>query len=90
MLRLDGWTDLEVGLRWSPASDALGIARYEVQTLTGTTWVTNATAPPQATVTNVRGLRPGTTYVMRIRAVDTSGNTSQPSAPLTFTTSGMS
>ena len=71
-------------LSWPAASPGSNpIADYQVfqQNGTGTTLVTTTAG----TTTNVSGLTVGTTYTYDVVAVDSKGNPSLPSAPVTFT-----
>lgn len=56
-------------LSWAAATDANGIQRYEYS-FDGTTWTTAGTA----LFVDITGRTAGTSYTMRVRAVDPSGN----------------
>ncbi|WP_137171432.1 fibronectin type III domain-containing protein [Massilia sp. HP4] len=58
-------------LAWQAATDASGIARYEYS-YDGSTWTSAGTALS----VNLSGRTAGTTYTMRVRAIDPSGNIS--------------
>jgi chitodextrinase len=64
-------TQTSFTLSWQAATDANGIARYEYS-YDGSTWTTAGTALS----VNLTGRTAGTTYTMRIRAIDPSGNIS--------------
>lgn len=64
-------TQTSFTLGWSAATDANGIARYEYS-YDGNTWTTAGTALS----VNLTGRTAGTTYTMRVRAIDPSGNIS--------------
>lgn len=64
-------TQTSFTLSWQAATDASGIARYEYS-YDGSTWTTAGTALS----VNLTGRTAGTTYNMRVRAVDPSGNIS--------------
>lgn len=64
-------TQTEFTLGWSAATDASGIARYEYS-YDNSTWTTAGTALS----VNLTGRTAGTTYTMRVRALDPSGNAS--------------
>jgi len=64
-------TQTSFTLSWQAATDANGIARYEYS-YDGSTWTTAGTALS----VNLTGRTAGTTYNMRVRALDPSGNIS--------------
>lgn len=65
---------------WPAASDNIGVVSYEVSVDTGVAKYSNVGTTRTRFVTN---LDAGTTYTVRVRAVDATGNVSQ---PLTLTT----
>lgn len=69
-----------VDLTWSPATDDIGIDRYEV---TANGAVAGSTA---GDAFRVDGLAAGTTYSFQIEAIDAAGNRSGRSAPLSVST----
>ncbi len=69
-----------VDLTWSPATDDIGIDRYEV---TANGAVAGSTA---GNAFRVDGLAAGTTYSFQIEAIDAAGNRSGRSAPLSVST----
>ncbi|MCW2949160.1 MAG: hypothetical protein JWN41_173 [Thermoleophilia bacterium] len=74
-----------IRLRWARTTDNVRVVSYRVERLVGATWVRAATISgvgATATVTGplVRGLRPGTAYAWRVRALDARGNVSLASA----------
>lgn len=64
-------TQTSFTLAWQAATDANGIARYEYS-YDGSTWTTAGTALS----VNLTGRTAGTTYTVRVRALDPSGNVS--------------
>ncbi|SDX97387.1 endoglucanase [Amycolatopsis xylanica] len=71
-----------VTLNWTPATDNVGVAGYNVIANTGN--VVATTPQPPVTVT---GLSPETSYSFTIEAFDGAGNRSARSAPVAVTTS---
>ncbi|SFS63651.1 NPCBM/NEW2 domain-containing protein [Paenibacillus sp. BC26] len=75
-------TDETIDLKWSPASDNVGVVGYDVYkdgALAG------STAPGELAFT-LTGLSPQTTYSITLRARDAAGNVSEASAALSVTT----
>lgn len=73
-------TPYSVSLGWSPSTDNVGVAGYEV-------YRDQAPAATVAgTTATISGLTPNTSYTFTVRAKDAAGNLSAPSAPLTVTT----
>ena len=86
-------TDTSVTLFWMGSTDDVSLNRYEVLRITPDGNDVVATAPqhpPTGPTVQVRGLTPGTTYTLAVRAVDDAGNVSALSDPLTVTTTGRS
>lgn len=84
-------TDTAVTLTWTPSSDNVYVARYDVLsiTATGSTVVAHSPQhPPIGPTARVSGLSPGTTYTFAVRAVDDAGNVSALSEPVTVITTG--
>lgn len=75
-----------VTLRWTAATDAVGVRAYDV--LRGGTVVGTVTGNPPATTFIDSGLTANTTYQYTVRARDAAGNTSPASAPVSVTTTG--
>lgn len=75
-----GKSDTTVSLSWAPSIGKAGVDRYEVS-LSGST-----VAQAKDTTVTVTGLTPETSYTFRITAVDTVGNRSEPSEPVTVVT----
>jgi endoglucanase len=71
-------------LTWAASTDAVGVTKYEVLRVQGTT--STLVASPTTTSTTLTGLSAGTAYTYVVRAVDAAGNTSAASAAVTFTT----
>lgn len=80
-LRVTGVTANSVSLTWNAATDNIGVTRYEVHA--GGTKVGDATG----TAATIGGRTPNTAYTFTVRAFDAVGNASDPSAPVTATTS---
>lgn len=59
---------------WRAATDAGGVAKYQLQRRIGARWVTIAVRAG-ATSASVAGVRRGSLTVLRVRAVDVAGNT---------------
>ncbi len=78
-------TRTSVKLRYAAGTDNERVTRYLVERLVGRRWVRFAAfaAPRVATTAvnspNITRLRPGTSYVLRVRAFDARGNRSGPS-----------
>jgi chitodextrinase len=72
--------ETELALRWDPATDDVGVDRYEV--MSGDTVVAKV-ARAEA---KVSGLRPAVQYCHSVRACDAAGNCSPSSAPACVTT----
>jgi Cellulose binding domain/Fibronectin type III domain len=68
-------------LTWTASTDSAGVAGYDVLNASNTVIASTTTN----TVT-LSGLTPSTQYVLRVRARDAAGDTSAPSAAVTFTT----
>jgi chitodextrinase len=76
-----GATSTSISLRWSAATDDVGVVVYQVfvnGSLAATVTSTSAT---------VTGLTPSTGYTITVKALDAAGNASSPSAPLSASTS---
>ena len=73
-------TETEINLTWSPSSDNLKIKGYEVY-CDGI-----RKAKPSKTAYSCKCLIPGKSYIFTIKALDTAGNYSLLSKPLTVTT----
>jgi cellulose 1,4-beta-cellobiosidase len=79
---VSGTTSSSVSLKWSPSTDNVGVAGYDVyrgSTLAGTTTGTSFTDS---------GLTASTQYSYTVVAYDAAGNVSPPSTPVSATTSG--
>ncbi|MFT7838823.1 PQQ-dependent sugar dehydrogenase [Saccharothrix sp. BKS2] len=81
-LRATGVTANSVSLTWGAATDNIGVTRYEVHAAGAK--VGDATG----TSATISGRAPNTAYTFTVRAFDAVGNASDPSAPVTATTSG--
>jgi chitodextrinase len=79
-------TTTSIALSWAAATDAVGVAGYEV--FRGTTLV--ATTAPGTRTATATGLAPGTSYTFTVRAFDAAGNRGPASAALTTTTAAAS
>lgn len=84
-------SDTTVGLNWSPSSDNIFVAFYEVLSITpsGSTVVGYRPQHPPimpGTGLEVTRLTPGTTYTLAVRAGDDAGNYSALSVPVVVTT----
>lgn len=77
-----GLTYNSVTLTWGAATDAVGVAKYEIYN--GTTLLTTVSAP--ATTVKLTTLKPSTAYNLKVRAVDAAGNASAFGNTVTFTT----
>ena len=77
--------DSEVALSWNAVTDA-DLAGYTVEVAESAAgpWTTAAESLA-GTATTIDGLTNGTTFHFRVRAVDTSANTSAPSGPVSAT-----
>jgi chitodextrinase/dienelactone hydrolase len=75
-LEYRGSNQYSVALRWSAASDNVGVRRYEIYVNDVRTFTTTSTSY------TVRGLDSIQTYKFTVRAVDAAGNRSAPSAQL--------
>ena len=67
--------ETSVVLQWSPSTDDVGVAGYEVVR------DDRVIARAEATSGGDEGLRPSTSYCYKVRAYDAAGNRSDPSAP---------
>jgi chitodextrinase len=67
-----GLTPTSVTLTWPPATDDVGVARYEVVMIEGDV-LSRAGNTNGATTFTVTGLAPQRTYAFAVRAVDTAG-----------------
>jgi chitinase len=76
-------TAYTIQLRFTPSTDNVGLAGYDVSI--GGTRITGASAT--ASSTTVKNLQPSTKYTFTIRARDTSDNVSPPSNAVTISTS---
>lgn len=74
-------TATSMTLRWAPALDDTGVSRY-VLAYTDLDVATVSTAHSATTTATITGLLPGHRYAVTVRAVDTTGNSSPPSASL--------
>ena len=82
-LRVTGVTAYTVSLAWDPSTDNSGQVRYKICCANvNSQWVEG---PASSAVYN-SGLDPNRSFTLRIYAVDPSGNFSQPSNSVTFTT----
>jgi hypothetical protein len=78
-------TRTSLKLRFAAGTDNERVTRYLVEQRVGRRWVALAAFPAPRAVTagvtspNVTRLRPGTAYVLRVRALDARGNRSAPS-----------
>ncbi|MEZ0076769.1 cellulase family glycosylhydrolase [Planotetraspora sp. GP83] len=80
--RVTGTTSSSISLAWDASTDNVGVVGYRVYE--GTTVV----ASPTGTTVTISGLAPSTTHTYTISALDTQGNESAKSAPVTGTTTG--
>jgi chitodextrinase len=84
-LRVTGVTAYTVSLAWDPSTDNSGQVRYKICCANvNSQWVEG---PASSAVYN-SGLEPNRPWTLRIWAVDPSGNWSQPSNNVSFTTTG--
>ena len=72
-------------ISWAASTDNVGVTGYVVQSAAGATLATSST-----TSATLSGLAADTSYTVRVVARDAAGNTSQPSATVTFRTLGSS
>ena len=80
-------TDAAVRLSWPAATDVSGISSYRVYRATSTGAFAQVASVPGTTLAwSSTGLAAGTSYRYQLRAVDTKGNLSAPSAVVTATT----
>jgi poly(3-hydroxybutyrate) depolymerase len=79
-------TDVSFQIAWSPSTDNIGVASYEV--FLGSDLV--ATVPAPDTFAILSNLQPATTYSVSVRAVDIKGNRSGFSNALQVTTQNSS
>jgi exo-poly-alpha-galacturonosidase len=77
-----GFTWLKV--QWQPATDDFGVARYEVFANGAPAGTIPVVGSP--TMVSVTGLRPGTAYVLKLAAVDATGNVATYGASVSATT----
>jgi len=75
-------TDTTVQLNWTPSTDNVGVAGYDIYS--GGTRVN--TSDITATSYTVGGLAPGVSYTFTVTARDAAGNVSPPSSAITVTT----
>lgn len=80
-LQLVSMTNNSAVLSWTPSTDNVKVARYEIYN--GTTKIGESFTNNYA---NVTGLKPNTSYTLRVRAKDSSTNASTFSSTVTFTT----
>jgi len=73
-------TGTSVALSWSPSTDNVGVASYDIYA--GSSKV----ASSSVLSANLSGLSPATPYTVTVRARDAAGNVSQSSSSVTFTT----
>ncbi|RBQ18242.1 chitinase [Spongiactinospora rosea] len=81
-LRSTGATSDSISLAWDASTDNVGVTGYDVYRGTQRVGTANGT-----TYTDT-GLTASTSYTYTVRAKDQAGNTSEPSAPVTASTSG--
>jgi chitodextrinase len=82
-LRVTAMTAYTVSLAWEPSTDNSGRVRYQICCANaGSQWVEG----PASSAVYRSGLEANRTFTLRIWAVDPSGNWSQPSNAVTFTT----
>ncbi|WP_370373650.1 fibronectin type III domain-containing protein [Catenulispora sp. GP43] len=81
-LTVTGTTSSSISLSWTETDNGDPAASYQVRE--GSTVV----ASPTATSATVSGLAAGSTHAYTVVAVDSAGNTSAPSAPVTGSTAG--
>jgi chitodextrinase len=73
-------TAFSVALSWSPSTDNVGVAGYDVYA--GSSKIASSAVPS----TTVSGLSPATPYTFTVKARDVAGNVSQSSGGVTVTT----
>ena len=82
-LRVTGVTAYSVSLAWNPSTDNSGQVRYQICCANvHSQWVEG----PASSAVYKTGLEPNRPFTLRIWAVDPSGNWSQPSNTVSFTT----
>lgn len=82
-LRVTGVTAYTVSLAWDPSTDNSGHVRYKICCANvGSQWVEG----PASSAVYTAGLEANRPFTLRIWAVDPSGNWSQPSNTVSFTT----
>lgn len=74
-------TPTSARLAWNPSTDDVGVVGYDIL-FTDDRLAATSIGPSVM----LAGLRPETTYTLRVVAKDAAGNSSNPSAPVTFTT----
>lgn len=79
-LRETSKSSTSVSLSWNASTDNVGVTGYQVYN--GSTLVTTVTG----TTATISNLTPDTSYTFTVRAVDATGNISQPSNSITVTT----
>ncbi|GAA0966711.1 hypothetical protein GCM10009555_009300 [Acrocarpospora macrocephala] len=92
---VDGLTASKILLTWTNSTDDFGPIKYQVLVNgvpSPNVFDTRPAGSPVTTVSKawVRQLEPGTTYNLSVRAVDSGGNASAASAPITVTTDAAS
>ncbi|MFJ8038916.1 discoidin domain-containing protein [Kitasatospora sp. NPDC096147] len=85
-LRTTAVTDTTIALAWNTSTDNVGVTGYRVRRITGGTATPIATIAGTTTAYTVTALTAATTHTFDVQALDAAGNISQPSAPITATT----
>lgn len=80
--RVTGRTRTAATLTWARARDDVAVTAYRVERRVGRRWRKLVAVPAWRRSFTVRRLQPGASVQVRVRAVDASGNRSQPSPPL--------
>ena len=82
-LTVTATTEHSVSLAWGPSTDNSGRLNYVICCANGTVTVSQA-----VTSHTIEGLKPGTTYTLRVYAKDAAGNQSKASNAVTVTLPG--
>lgn len=79
-------TDTSITVTATPATDNVGVARYRLEALQGTTVIQFAESPTLPVT--VSALAANTAYTLRMFAIDAAGNVGPASATISVTTTG--
>ncbi|MEW9702397.1 S-layer homology domain-containing protein [Paenibacillus sp. SI8] len=75
--RIAGVTENSVSVEWDGATDNVAVAGYEVAAYNSDEGIAEAATVPAAVRSYpLQNLKPGTTYLISVKAIDTSGNKS--------------